>query len=259
MTIARSPAPEITGGPDGRTARASFLIKPLTEIGPFLAFAAGSNEVLPLAGGGTITRKVPLRWPDDAEMYVDSYNLTYLGKAMDALWQPGLSIHTEQYNYARMDMFFRTLPEGVGSGQVFYTISTESGVDVETIPDGGFVTAGGRKVTGDRGIFIPGTILVVTTYLSPTPVSYTLRSLVGRVNSVDFEDHPPGTLRFDSVRQEFTTGSAGQGLTKSFAFKARDEPWNKVLDDLGAWDYAYSVATGQPKYKSTDLNLLKTA
>lgn len=263
VTIARNPPPRLEGGPDGRSGEITFQIRGVNQLGPFLTFCAGVEEEVPILGGGTITRRVPLAHPDDDAQFIESYSVDYFGTAGAELWEPGKSIHTEQFNRINLRAFFRTLPFGVGSGMQFYTISDETGADVQTIPGGAMETETGRPLTGEMGLVIPCTGVVVTTYMSPTPISYAIRSLVGRVNSVAFTDgtdsYPPGVIRFDAVRQERTVGSSGNMLTKSFSLKIRDEPWNKVINDVGVWEYAYAVSGGLPKYQSSDLNILKSS
>jgi hypothetical protein len=264
VTIARNPAPTIEGGPEGRAGVLTFLISPLTQIGPFLTWCAGADETMPIAGGGSIVRRVPLRHPDDDEMYIESYSLDYFGTPKSDTWAIGKSIHTEQFSHARMTAYFRTLPLGVGSGQQFYTISSEIGASVETVPGAAMVDEDGNKLTGDRGWVVPCTNLVVNTYLSNTPVGYAIHSLVGRVNSVGFVDpilgtYPAGTLRFEGVAQAATIGTTGFNLTKSFNLKFREMPWNKVPNKVGLWQFAYAVGDGSPKYQSSDLNILKSA
>jgi hypothetical protein len=264
VTIARNPAPWIEGGPEGRQGEITFLVNGINNLAPFLAFCAGTVETLPIAGGGTIDRLVPLIHPDDPDMYLESYHADYMGRAMAELWAAGKSIHTEQFNRVLMRSMFRTLPAGVGSGLVFYTISTETGADVETIPGGAFKTITNRKLTGDRGITIPTTSLTVTTYLSPDPIGFAIHNIVGCVNSVpfvtDWGTYPEGTIRFDRIRDDRAVGTMGTQITKSFGMSFRREPWNKVLNDLGQWEYAVAVADGTTmKYSGADLNILKTA
>lgn len=263
VTIARSPAPTMEGNPEGRFSELTFQIKPLSALGPFLTFLRGEVEDVPILGGGTISRRVPLVHPDDSDQYIESYRADYWGRAGSELWEPGKSVHTEQYSFIKLRAFFRTLPPGIGSDQQFYTISDETGADVQTIPGGAMETESGRSLTGEMGITIPCTSLVVTTFMSPTPISYAIRSIVGRVNSTPFTDgsdsYPAGVVRFDAVRQEQSRGTSGSVLTKSFTLKFRDEPWNKVMNDLGVWEYAYSVSGGATKYKTADLNILKSA
>jgi hypothetical protein len=259
----RQPAPTIVGGPDGRSGMLAFAVD-LADIGNFLEFVAGTDEIVPTPGGGSITRRVPLLHPDDSGMFVDSYDGEMFGTAGKNLWTPGLSIHTEQFTHVRLRMLFRTLPIAIGGDQPYYTIASETSSTMETIPGNSFVTESGRRLTGDGGLPIPCTSLIVTTYLSPTPVSYTLARLSGQVNSTDVDfgiygTFPAGTLRFDGVRQDIAVGSSGSTNAKSFILKHRDIEWNKVLNDRGEWEFAYSVGNGLPKYRSTDLNILKSA
>ena len=264
VTILRQPAPTIGGGPDGHEGEITFLISPLSQIGPFLTHCAGFLEDVPIAGGGTVERRVPLIHPDDPDMYIESYTIEYFGRPMSESWAPGKSIHTEQFSHARMRSYFRTLPLGVGPDQQFYTIDIETGATVETVPGGAMKTATNRPLTGDFGLTIPTSNLVVTTFMSPTPISYAIHQMVGKVNSTEFTDpeignFPIGTLRFQGVKQATSRGSTGRTLVKSFNLGYREELWNKVLNDVGVWEFAYTVSGGLMKYKSADLNILKTA
>lgn len=263
VTISRNPPPRLDGGPDGRSGEFTFQIRGVNELNAFLAFCAGTDETVPLGDGSTITRRVPLRHPDFADLYIDSYSVDYFGTAGAELWVPGKSVHTEQFNRINMRTLFRTLPVGVGEAQQYYTVSDETGADVQTIPGGAMVTESGRSLEGEIGLTIPVSRIAVTTYMSPNPISYALRRLVGRVNSTPFTDgadvYPEGTLRFDSIRGETQVGSSGVVRVKSFSLSIREEPWNKVVNDLGEWEYAYSVAGGLAKYRSSDLNILKSS
>jgi hypothetical protein len=206
VTIPRDPLPVFTGGPDGRTAELTFLITPISALGPFLDFVAGVDETVPIAGGGSITRRVPLRHPDDPDMYIESYSREYFGTPLTELWAPGKSIYTEQFSHARLRCFFRTRPVGVGPGLQYYSISRESGATAEVVPGNAMVTASGRALTGEGWVTLMCQGIVLTTYMSPDPISYAVDSLVGSVNSAPLvllaNTYPTGTVRFENTREE---------------------------------------------------------
>jgi hypothetical protein len=263
VTIPRDPRPSFAGTPQGREGLLYLRVK-LNEIGAFLTFAEGSNETITYTGG-TITRKVPLRYPDIPEMFLDSYTVEPFGKAMNDTWAPGKSIHTEQFSHWLFRGTFRTLPPGVGGDNgVYYTVSTQTSASHETVPSEGMETDDGDPLTGEVGIPIPTITMVITTFMSPNPVGYAINSLVGRVNSVDldlgvFGTYPAGTMRFDGVDQDITVQASGGLLMKRFMLKYRPMLWNEVFNKVGTPVLARSKGLGLRKYGTGDLNILKAA
>jgi hypothetical protein len=253
-TIRYEPKPVYRGGPEGRIATMHFMLDNIHNVTPFVQFIKGVPETIPVAGGGTMQRIVPLLYPDDNELQLVSYQVEYFGTP-GATRLPGQSIFTGLYSHARVDCEFQTLPFEYAD-QLFYSISTDTGAVIETIPDSGLVFPGGERTTGDYGLPIPITALIITTYMSPTPVSYALASLTGRVNSTTAFGFPPGTLRFNGVKSDFARGMFSRTLVKSFGLAYREPGWNYVMKKNGVWDIPTFPGTGNPKYLSADLNIL---
>lgn len=252
-TLRYEPKPIYEGGPEGRRATMHFLVA-LNDVTAFVQFIKGTVEAIPIAGGGTMDRVVPLLYPDDNELQLTSYRVEYFGTP-GATRLEGQSIYTHMYSHARIDCEFQTLPFDLADA-AYYSISTDTGVVIETIPDTGLVFPGGERTTGDYGLPIPITALIVTTYMSPTPVSYTLASLTGKVNSSTAFGFPAGTLRFNGVKSDFAKGLYSRTLVKSFGLAYREPGWNYVMKKDGSWDIPLFPATGNPKYLSADLNIL---
>lgn len=247
------PKPRYQGGPEGRMATMHFLVA-LNDVTTFIQFIKGQPETIPIAGGGSMSRVVPLLYPDDNELQLFSYDIEYFGTP-GAIRQPGQSIYTHMYSHARIDCEFRTMPF-VMEDAAYYSISTDTGVVIETIPDTGLVFPGGERTSGDYGLPIPITALIVTTYQSQTPVSYALASLTGRVNSSTAFGFPAGTLRFNGVKSDFARGLYSRVLVKSFGLAFREPGWNYVMRKNGVWDIPLYPGNGNPKYLSADLSIL---
>lgn len=247
------PKPIYEGGPEGRRATMHFVMG-LNDVTTFVQFIKGQPETIPIAGGGTMQRIVPLLYPDDNELQLVSYGVEYFGTP-GGVRGPGQSYYTPLFSHARVDCEFQTLPF-VFEDQAFYSISTDTGAVIETLPDTGLVFPGGERTTGDYGLPIPITALIITTYMSPTPVSYALASLTGKVNSTTAFGFPPGTLRFNGVKSDFARGLYSRTLIKSFGLAFREPGWNYVMRKNGVWDIPLFPGNGNPKYLSSDLNIL---
>jgi hypothetical protein len=251
-SIARTPAPWIAGGPGGREGEITFQVG-LNDIGSFLTTLAGTTETVTLTGGGTMDRIVPLKHPDDPTMLAMSYRAEAYGTPNGT----GASIHSTQFSHHRVRVQFATLPFGVGGDSPFYSLSTETAESFETIPNVTLHFSNGTAPTGEFGIPAPLSVLNLTTYLNPTPVDYALSALVGKINSVAFDDYPPFTLRFTRINSEAQQGMFSRSLVKSYGFQFRDPHWNKILRNDGVWDTATIGSTGVGRFLTADLNALK--
>jgi hypothetical protein len=260
FTILRNPAPVITGGPSGRTGRMHFLTA-LNDVGPFIQTIAGTVQTIPMEGGGTVDRIVPLVHPNDSGMFVVSYESEALGTP-GGIWGQGLSVYTNMFSHARISLEFMSLPfADVNSSDPWYTINVDSGTTIETLPDQSFFFPGGEELTGEAGIPIPVINFNITTFMSTKPVGYTEALLAGRVNSApftttDYGTFPPGFLRFAGARSEQTRGAYGTSLVKSYSLAFRPIEWNKSMRKSGAWDYP-TTSGGMSKYLAGNLNILK--
>jgi hypothetical protein len=263
VTIPRDPRPSFAGTPAGREGLLYLRVK-LDELGPFLTFVEGANETITYSGG-SITRKVPLRYPDVPEMFLDSYTVEPFGKPMNDVWAPGKSIHTEQFSHWMFRGTFRTLPPGVGGDNgVYYTVSTQTSSSMEMVPNSAMETDAGEPITGELGIPIPTMTMVITTFLSPNPAGFAINSLVGRVNSIPldlgvFGAYPAGTIRFDGVDQDITVQASGGMISKRFMLKYRPMLWNMVFSKVGDPILIRSKGSLLRRYGASDLNLLKSA
>jgi hypothetical protein len=255
FTILRDPPPVVRGGPGGKSGTMTFYMA-LNDAPAFVEAIAGTTEVIPLPGGGTVERVVPLVHPDHPDMYVVAYEQRAMGTP-GGVWGTGLSVYTEMFSHAVIEVEFQTLPFILGSDEPWFTLTVDSGHTIETLPDQAFYFSGPtEELTGEAGIPIPIVQYNLTTYMGTSDIGYDIALLSGRVNSVEFEGFPPGFLRYAGTRSEKTRGGAGQSLVKSYSLAFRPIEWNKSMRRSGVWDVP-STSGGYLKYLTADLNLLK--
>lgn len=250
--IMRDPAPWISGGPGGREGEMTFLVG-INDLPSFLETLAGTTETIDLGGGTTIERVVPLVHPDVPEMMVVGYYAEAFGRPGGT----GASAHTGQFSHYRVRCNFATLPFLANGDTAYYTWTTDAGENHETIPGSTLQFSDGTSVTGDAGLPMPVVVLNLTTFMSVTPVTFALASLIGKVSSAAVDDYPAGTLRFTNVRSDYNQGMFSRSLVKSYQLKFREKPWNEVLRLDGVWESPTLGTSGLTKYQSSDLNILK--
>jgi hypothetical protein len=248
--ILRNPAPEIEGGPGGRSGRLSVTV-PIDEMSTFLAFLAGTVETVDIGGGSTIERIVPASFPYDPEMLLIAYNARAFGGPGGSSWLSG------GFSHWKVDCDFQTLPFGTDGETAYYTFSRETGEQFLSVPNLQLTFSNGTKTPGEFALPVPVVNLTLTTYLSTTPVDATVDALVGKINSVAFDDYAQYTLRFTGIKSDFARGSFSRTLTKSYGFQYRREHWNKALRADGNWDTATLGSTGVGAFLTTDLSVLK--
>lgn len=254
FTILRDPPPTIQGGPGGRGGDMHFCMA-LNDRGAFIQTMAGTTETIPIPGGGTSERIIPLVHPDDPGLFAVSYDSKAIGGAGN-VWGEGLSVYTEMFTHAVISVRFESLPFALGSADPWYTLNVTSGVTIETIPDGAFLFDGVEEMTGEAGIPIPLVQYNLTTYLNTQQISYAVAQLSGKVNSVEFEGFPAGFIRYTGTVSEMTRGGSGTSLVKSYALSFRPIMWNYSMRRNGVWAIPLT-AGGLTKYQTADLNILK--
>jgi hypothetical protein len=254
FTILRDPPPMVRGGPGGRSGTIHFLTA-LNDSDAFIESMVGETETVALPGGGTTERIVPLVHPDHPDMYAVSYEKTARGGA-GGVWSTGLSVYTSMFSHSMISVEFQSLPFEFGSGEPWFTLSVDSGVTIETLPDQSFFFPGGEELTGEAGLPVPLVNINLTTYMNTKQVDYNLALLSGRVNSVEFEGFPPGFIRYTGTRSEMTTGGSGRSLVKTFALSFRPIHWQMSMKRDGSWAIP-TTSGGYSKYLTADLSILK--
>lgn len=250
--IMRKPEPWIGAGPGGREGEITFLVA-LNDLPSFVQTMAGTTETIDIGGGSTIERIVPLVHPDDPQLVALSYRAEAFGSPKGT----GASVHSTQFSHYRVRVQFATLPYADSGETAYYTLTTDTAEAFETIPNLKLNFSDGSSVTGEFGVPTAPTAIVLTTFLSVTPVTFALASLVGRINSVAFDDFPQYTLRFTGVRSDYSRGAYTRTLVKSYNLLFRDPHWNKILRADGVWDTATLGTSGVGRFLTTDLNALK--
>lgn len=254
--LPRNYPPTMQGGPNGRQGEMTFDIG-LNDLNAFITFIGGEEETITLPDATTTTRLVPLQHPDDDLLYAVSYSSVAFGKPGGT----GSSIYTPMFSHARVRVGFESLAFPIVADQPMFTLTTDHAAIFETIPGGALVFPSGWKSTGDYGIRVGCIAYSLTTYMSLQPVNAFISNMVGKVNSVELvlgdTTFAPGTMRFDSVRSEFSRGMFSQTLIKNFNLKYREVTWQAALDNTGSWEIPLYPGPGLPKFQETDLNYLK--
>jgi hypothetical protein len=250
--ISRQPPPWIRYGPSGGEAEITFLIA-LNDLPAFRETLIGTVETIAYPGGGTMERIVPLVHPDDPALFAIGYHAEAIGTPGGS----GASVHTSQFSHYKVRVDFATLPFGTGGDVPYYSWSTQAAEQFQTIPGVTLHFSDGSALTGDYGLPMVCINMNLTTYLSTSPVDYTLASLAGRINSVAVDSFPPYTLRFTGATSEFQQTSTSRSLVKTYSLAFRDPHWNMGLRKDGAWDTFTVGATGLGPFQATDLNILK--
>lgn len=249
--ILRDPRPTYRGDPGGRVATVHFLVA-LADAPAFVQHIIGTVETIPYSGG-SISRVVPLVYPDDPQMFLVSYEVEYFGTPGGS----GSSVFSSQFSHARVACEFATLPFGVAGDSPYWSLEADFGVAVETIPGSAFRFADNSRLSGEAGNQVGVVSYALTVFQSAQPFGYAAASLVGKVNSVAFDDFPPGTLWLKGLRSQQSRGMFSTSLVKGYNLQFRERPWREVMRPDGAWEAPLTVAGGLPKYADTDLNALK--
>jgi hypothetical protein len=251
-TILRSPAPWIGGSAGGKEGEITFMVA-INDMPSFEATLAGTVETIDTGGGNTAERILSMSHPDEPTMVA----LSWKAEAFGTPGGSGSSIHSTQFSHYRVTVQFATLPYDAAGDTAYYTLSHEVGESYLVVPELAFNFSNGTKSTGEKGILCPIMTINMTTFLSLTPITFALMSLVGRANSVAFDDFPPQTLRFMGVKTDYSQGSLTRSLVKSYSLQFRDPHWNMAMRKDGIWDTVTLGTSGVGPALLTDLNALK--
>jgi len=176
----------------------------------------------------------------------------------------GASVFTPQFSHARIHLEFAVLPFPIGGSAPFYTLTTDHGVSMETLPGSTLTFPSGGSLTGDWALRVGTVAYNLTTYLGTTPVSPTLSAMTGKINLGVFTvpgigSFADGTLRLDGISSQYAEGMFERTMVKSFALRYRERDWNQVMNAAGVWETPTLGATGLTKYQKTSFEPLKSA
>lgn len=158
---------------------------PWEERHDFVDVVAGSDESFSYPGGVTVTRRVPLKYPDERYEDVYAYDCD-----MQGMGRSGSSSRGITYALARVTVYFRSQSFYVGSGDFpMVSIMTGGGADMVTVPGTAFeFPSDSLRVDHNAGVLVPTVDYAMTFHSLPSldtriPV---WESLAGRVNSDNF-------------------------------------------------------------------------
>lgn len=233
----------------------------------FYRDVAGRVTTTQLGSAGSISRIVPLQYPDNPWMYACGMDTTPVGQSRKVG-----SEHT--WDFAFIDVDFETRPFNMMTGDFpgyqgsFRTESIEMSSESLVYWKGvlksqNYKTSGGSAWPLAKEVYriVPTASITITQEYCPWIPYGTIFSLLGRVNSQPFYGCAPGTVFFDGAGSEsqFSFGTAdserlvSQRVTLKFRF--RPIPWNMFLCPDGSFDY-FSDERGKMAYQVDEFNRL---
>lgn len=162
-------------------------VGPWEDRHDFLAAVAGYDETFSYPGGVSVTRRVPLKYPD--ERYDDVYAYDC---AMGAVGRSGPSAENRGITYAlcKVTVYFRSQPFYVGAGDYpMVSLMASGGADIVTVPGTAYeFPSDSLRVDHNAGVLVPTVDYAMTFHNLPSlddRVSV-WEGLTGRVNSDSF-------------------------------------------------------------------------
>lgn len=239
---------------NGWGGRLAFVI-PWGYRYEFMDLISGTDEAIPLTGGGSITRRVPLRHPERPLVFfaVRAECEGWGGPEgfLDGVGQEVLHSH------GRVIVEFATLPFGSTEDIPFSVTRVRHASEFWTVPSTAFVFSDGTKSDQAGGIDVGVTDISITTFLNPTLNHAQLTSFRNKINSVPFLGYAAGFVKFMGADTESPISALGSRThTKSLTFRHREVHWNLQLRNDGDLDIPLNSFTDLPPYASADLNAL---
>jgi hypothetical protein len=182
--------------------------------------------------GGTVTRLIPLQYPDMPRLYAVSLHMEPWGQSSDGPYQI-------RYEWAKVDVGFATVPwnfQGPDdpdnfTPEVYRTESLEMGGEVMQNPGQAYeFVSSSQKIKQPQSRIIPTANLSIKIHQAPYIPFDAIFALIGAVNNGEFYGAPAGTVLFMGGQSEAETNVAlfrTQSLTLKFSY--RSVPWSVAL------------------------------
>ena len=153
----------------------------------FLDVVAGSDESFSYPGGVTVTRRVPLKYPDERYDDVYAYDCEMRGEGRSGVSAEGRGI---TYALAFVTVYFRSQQFYVGAGDYpMISLMANGGADMVTVPGTAYeFPSDSLRVDHNAGVLVPTVDFAMTFHNLPSlddRVSV-WEGLTGRVNSDSF-------------------------------------------------------------------------
>lgn len=251
--------PGPTFGNNGTTWKASIVF--LTTTGNLAAFVdvvAGLPPTqVPVAGGGTVPRIIPLQHPLYPRLYAKDVQSESFGTP-----SPTNQALSALHSHARVTVNFESPAYSTD-----FDGPTDAPYMKKTVRSAGrYVTIPGRRMTfsnseqidQDTGVFVAQAVYVYTFYQCTSDGDDQIRPMVGRINDTAFLGFPDGQLRLDNFDTDEETSVGGvKTYVRTLTFTYQDHHWNDFFRRDGTLDTANDAA-GNPVYEHAEFNDLLT-
>ena len=213
------------------------------DVWTWLTVAAGTKEVV----NGTVTRIVPLRFPDNTNLIARNIDVQLTG--YDSV--------NSTYSTAKMMVEFATPQWDMSGGSAFLTENLKFSSNFITLPGSAYKFGDGTVVTQDVGRYVPEVEWSVTSYMMPTLDTATIMSVVGCVNSATILGCAPNTLLFNGVnsQRQTTTGFVNSYETQ-FSFVYRPVSWQMLMRPDGTGFATVTDNNGNGIFPTADFSVL---
>jgi hypothetical protein len=228
----------ISADAKGWKATATWSV-PYAELADFLEVAGGVETEVYFPGLGSITRIVPLEFPDPVfrgkTLYAESVTGSTHGLVAAADHPDGYT-----YNRLKLKVHFRTYEWDANGSSPFLTEQFDGASEYITIPGSAFkFPSDNRRINHEIGVHIPGLDFSLTLHKLPRLNVATWTALQGRVNSTvflpSFYDLPAGTVLYLGPSASSQTDIGGvRSYQVTHRFRFRWIPHNQIMRPDGA-------------------------
>jgi hypothetical protein len=250
--------PAATLAKDGSGLKATIhFLTTNANLPDFFDVVSGLPPVqIPLPGGGTTPKIVPLQHPRYSRMYaVKIYS--------EAFGTPTGSDLEDLHSHVRVAVDFQapTFPTDFGGANdlPYMKKSVKHGGKYTTIPGRKMRFIGNDElIDQDYGIYTGECVYIYTFYQCTSLGDDVIRAMLGRINDTAFLGIPDGQLRFDSLDTDEETSTGGVKVyTRQLTFTYQDHHWNDFFRKDGTLDTP-NDDDGNPPFEHAEFNDLLT-
>lgn len=212
---------------------------------------------VPLPGGGTTPKIVPLQHPRYPRMYASRIYGEAFGEP-----SPSSTSLIDLHSHVRVAVDFEapTFPTDFGGQNdlPYMKKAVKHGGKYVTIPGRRMTFTNDEELDHDYGVYVPQDVYVYTFYQCTTLGEDVIRPMVGRINDTEFLGFPVGQLRFDGWDSDEETSVGGvKTYVRTLSFTYQDHHWNDFFRRDGVLDVA-NDEEGNPVHEHAEFNDLLT-
>lgn len=247
-TILYDPPATLNADGTGYTATVAFETD-WSNLAAFVGVVGGLKTSIPIGGGNSITRLVPLQHPMYSGLWANAV-------ACEAFGTPSATLTdlAHLYNHVKVVVTFVSVPYGISGSQAYMQVRMKGSGVYTTIQGRKLVFPGGEVLGQDAGEFVGQQTYSITMYQCPQLNDSILNPLVNNVNSTTFLGYSAGYVLFNSWDGDFSIGIGGlQNYTITCNVTWQSHPWNQFYQSNGVLDTPVDPASN-PVFPSADLN-----